>query len=231
MVDRSLMRNYFKVPNSTPIAGLYLESGSVRISTLIKARRINYLHYLLKLPNGDMLSKFFSTQWNHSTKGDWTEQVKLDLLDFGLPRDLETLEKQSVSFFKNLIKKKAKEYEYRSLIKLKNETSKVKMKNLNYSELKLQPYLRSLDSNLANCVFRFRLKMAPFSENFKGKGPVKPCPLCGVHLDTQAMSFQCSLIRSKLTLRENYKNIFKPKVSADMAKTLQEILKIREYEA
>ena len=94
-LDKSLMRNFFKVPTSTPVAGLYLESGSVRISTLIKARRINYLHYLLKLPNSDMLSEFFSTQWNHSTKLDWTEQVKLDLLDFGLPRDLETLEKQN----------------------------------------------------------------------------------------------------------------------------------------
>ena len=94
-LDKSLMRNFFKVSTSTPVAGLYLESGSVRISTLIKARRINYLHYPLKLPNSDMLSEFFSTQWNHSTKLDWTEQVKLDLLDFGLPRDLETLEKQN----------------------------------------------------------------------------------------------------------------------------------------
>ena len=54
--------------------------------------------------------------------------------------------------------------------------------------------------------------------------------ICGVHLDTQAMSFQCSFIRSKVTIREKYENLFKPEVSADMAKTLQEILKIRENE-
>ena len=106
----------------------------------------------------------------------------------------------------------------------------MKMKNLEYGDLELQPYLKNLDSTLANCVFRFRLKMAPFSENFRGQGPLKPCPLCGVHLDTQAMSFHCSFIRSKVTIREKSENLFKPEVSADMAKTLQEILKIRENE-
>ena len=45
-VDKDLLRRIYKVPNSTPIAGLYLESGIMRIGTL-KARRVNFLHYLL----------------------------------------------------------------------------------------------------------------------------------------------------------------------------------------
>ena len=167
-------------------------------------------------------------QWSHSSKLDWTEQLKVDLFDFDLPRDLETLEKQSVNSFKNLIKKKAKEYEYRCLMRMKTEKSKVKMKNLEYEKLQLQPYLNELDSNLASCVLRFRLRMAPFSENFKGQGPLKLCPLCGSHLDTQAMSFQCSEIRKKVRISIKYETIFKPEVPLETAKTLQEILKIRE---
>ena len=85
ILDKNLLRSIFKVPSSTPVAGLYLESGSIRIGTLIKARRINYLHYLLKLSRSEMLSNFFYTQWEHSVKLDWTEQVKKDLSDFGLP--------------------------------------------------------------------------------------------------------------------------------------------------
>ena len=227
-LDRTLLRMFYKVPSSTPVAGLYLESGSLRIGTLVKARRINYLHYLLKQPKSDMLAKFFYAQWSHSSKLDWTEQLKVDLFDFDLPRDLETLEKQSVNSFKNLIKKKAKEYEYRCLMRMKTEKSKVKMKNLEYEKLQLQPYLNELDSNLASCVLRFRLRMAPFSENFKGQGPLKLCPLCGFHLDTQAMSFQCSEIRKKVKISIKYETIFKPEVPLETAKILQEILKIRE---
>ena len=228
ILDKNLLRSIFKVPSSTPVAGLYLESGSIRIGTLIKARRINYLHYLLKLSRSEMLSNFFYTQWEHSVKLDWTEQVKKDLSDFGLPRDLESLENLSVKYCKNLIKKKAKEYEFRCLMNMKNEKSKVKMKNLEYETLELQPYLKKLDANLAINVVRFRLKMAPFSENFKGQGPLKPCPLCGVHLDTQAMSFQCGNVRREVQINENYENVFKPDVTTQMARTLQQILKIRE---
>ena len=227
-LDKTLLRRIFRVPDSTPISGLYLESGSIRIGTLIKARRANFLHYLLKLPKKDMLSKFFYAQWDHSLKLDWTEQVKVDLKDFGLPRDLEALEKKSKYSFKNLIKKKTNEYEYRCLINMKISQSKTKMKNLEYKRLELQPYLKKFDANMAICVFRFRVKMASFSENFKGQGPLKPCPLCGIHFDTQAMSFQCGKVKDKLKISENYETIFKEDISLEMANTLQQILKIRE---
>ena len=82
-LDKTLLRRIFRVPESTPIAGLFLESGCVRIGTLIKARRINFLHYMLKLSRTEMMSEFFFAQWNHSSKNDWTEQVRKDLSDFG----------------------------------------------------------------------------------------------------------------------------------------------------
>ena len=56
------------------------------------------------------------------------EQVQKDLRDFGMPRDLETIQAKSEYVFKNLTKKKAKEFELRSLIEMKNTKSKSKMK-------------------------------------------------------------------------------------------------------
>ena len=75
-LDKTLLRRIFAVPNSTPITALYLESGTMRIRTIIKARRLKFLHYLVKLPKRNMLSNFFHAQWEHSTKLDLTEQVK-----------------------------------------------------------------------------------------------------------------------------------------------------------
>ena len=57
-----------------------------------------------------------------------------------------------------------------------------KMDNLVYSELKLQNYLKSgeLPVHEANNLFRFRVRVAPFKENFKEKykqnSPI--CPFC-----------------------------------------------------
>ena len=111
-VDKTLMRRIFKLPDSTPITGLYLESGSLRIRTIIKARRINFLNYLLQLPKNEMLSKFFYTQWHHSSsKSDWTKQVKQDLINFEVPVELDLIKSKSVNSFKALTKKKAREYE------------------------------------------------------------------------------------------------------------------------
>ena len=46
MLDRSLIRIILAVPNSTPTAALYLETGCMSIGTIIKARRLNFLQYL-----------------------------------------------------------------------------------------------------------------------------------------------------------------------------------------
>ena len=110
MIDRTLLRRIFSVPNSTPIAGIYLEAGCMRIGTMIKARRINYLHYLAKLPQEEMLSKFSYHQWFVGGKYDWTTQVKNDLAELGLPENLEIIRKKSTLSWKTLVKKKAKEY-------------------------------------------------------------------------------------------------------------------------
>ena len=106
---------------------------------------------------------------------------------------------------KNLVKKKAKEYKLRSLVALKGS----KMENLVYKKLELQKYLElgNNDANLARTVFRFRVRMAQFSQNFPGQGPPKPCPLCGIHLDAQSMSFQCSKVKEKMQIREKYENM------------------------
>ena len=111
-LDRSLLKRIFSVPNSTPTAALYLESGCISIGTTVKARRINFLQYLLKLPKDDMLSRVFYCQWMDKNEHDWTEQVKADLEEFKLPNDLNYIEKKSVFSWKNIVRKRAKEVEF-----------------------------------------------------------------------------------------------------------------------
>ena len=75
---------------------MYLELGIMDIETTIKSRRINCLHYLTTRKETEMLQQFFMTQWKYPTnKKDWTEMVKLDLLDFGIPANLDFINSKS----------------------------------------------------------------------------------------------------------------------------------------
>ena len=48
-VDKSLLRNILSTGRNTPIPLLYLELGCMRIGTILKYRRINFLHYIITL--------------------------------------------------------------------------------------------------------------------------------------------------------------------------------------
>ena len=230
VLDRTLLKRILSVPDSTPTSALYLETGCMSITTTIKARRINYLQYLVKLPKEEMLSKFFHCQWLDSCQHDWTRQVRKDLEDFNLPVDLAVIEKKSEFSWKTLVKRKAKEYELERLILLKETKNKSKMKDLEYEKLLAQEYLTNLDVHLAKTVFRFRVRMERFNGNFRGQGPTAPCPLCGLHKDDQHLSFKCLTVTKELDVTEEYENLFKVHISIGMAKTCHEIVKLRTKE-
>ena len=61
-VDKLLLRRILQVPNSACIESMYLELGLTPIRGVIKARRINYLHTLVKLKDEEMLFRFFESQ-------------------------------------------------------------------------------------------------------------------------------------------------------------------------
>ena len=94
-LDRMSMKSVFNTPFSTPIEAVQLELGLISISTLIKARRINFLHYLVKRDESEMLSRFFKAQWDYPVRNDKTRQVRSDLEEFGINLDLDGIESKS----------------------------------------------------------------------------------------------------------------------------------------
>ena len=107
--------------------------------------------------------------------------------------------------WKNLVKKKAKEYKLRKLLDIKENKSK--LRKLNYKKLEMQEYLVTFDSQIAKNVFRFRVKTVNFNGNFKGNGPLNLCPLCGTHSDIQELCFKCPIILNQVKITEDYENI------------------------
>ena len=225
-IDHQFLRFIFEVPQSVPTCALFLETGSLTLKTIIKMRRVVFLHYLANLKEDEMLHKFFMAQWEKPLKNnEWTNQVKTDLIDFQIPVDLEFLKTKSSNAFKNFVKVKVRKYEYERLMEIKTVKCKSKMKNLYYSELKIQEYLelKEMNARQAKILFKFRVRMAPFGENYKGGLDTPPCPLCSSHPDTQSESFQCLKMKKLIDVKGEYSEIFGIHFPAELINTIENI--------
>ena len=225
-LDNILLRYIFEVPQSAPVVSLFLESGSVRIRNILKARRINFLHQLANLDKKEMEYKFFKCQWDHPSPQDWTEQVKNDLTEVGIPASLDFITSKSENVFKEIVKTKVKLLEFSQLM----GGRKSKTINLNYSQLKMQEYLELKDMSRRQAIvlFKFRTRMSPFGENFKSGKLATVCPMCLSHPDSQEESFNCPAIKKMLKIRGNYKDIFSNKFPEELIQTLYDIYNCRK---
>ena len=229
-VDKMLLRKILGAPDSTCIESLYLELGLIPIHVIVMARRVIFLHYLATQSEDAMLHKAFVAQWKYPAKDDWTEEAKQNLKQLGLDLSLDELQKKSQNSFKRMVKIKTKEYTLNYLLDLKLKHTK--MDNLDYSELKLQNYLRDPEIPVAEArnLYRYRTRSAKYKENMKTSYSTTsmPCPLCLVHPDTQPHSLQCTEVQAKIQVKGKYQDIFDEDIPSEISKTLLKISKLRE---
>ena len=108
--------------------------------------------------------------------------------------------------------------------------SKSKLNDLNYTELKMQEYLtlKTMNVTEAKSMFKFRVRMAPFGENYKGGQTLVLCPLCKKHPDNQEESFKCEEIKNVLEVKGCYKEIFGTTFPSELVNTVNRICNYRE---
>ena len=225
-LDQLFFAKLLGVPRTTPSEAYYLEPGVLPVTAILKGRRVNYLHSILLRDPSSMLYKFFITQWHNPTKGDWSLQVRADLEDLDIPCSFEFIKSKSTNTFKTLVKKKVQSFAFKSLKSKQQKHSK--MVNVRYDNLKMQSYLLSSELKLEEkrTLFKYRVRMAKFGENFRGGARSIPCPLCNTHLDKQEMSFDCPSIRKEIDVKGNISDIYEEEIDTD---TIQTILKIANF--
>ena len=105
-LDHQFLMHIFVVPRSLPICALFLETGSISLETIIKMRRVCFLHYLVNLSNEEMLYQVFIAQWERPSRiNEWTTEVKANMVDFNISDDFDFLKSQSQDAFLTLVKK------------------------------------------------------------------------------------------------------------------------------
>ena len=97
-----------------------------------------------------------------------------------------------------------------------------KMDNLYYSKLGIQNYLKmpGITTAEAQNLFRWRVRMAPFGENYRGGQDHVICPLCHNHLDNEPMALQCNQLKKEMEIKFRFEDIFKDDISVEKAKSL-----------
>ena len=228
-LDRLFFRRLLEVPITTPTEAYYLEFGVLPINVIVKARRINYLHSILKKDKKGMVYSFFITQWYQPSKGDWTEQVRRDLVDFSIPCSFQFIESKSAEVFKKLVKRQAKEYALGSLQSKKAKHSK--MDNVSYTNLESQEYFKSdqISNDQKRMIFKYRTRMERFGENFRGSQNMVMCPLCSLHLDSQDLGLQCPEVRKEIHHSGgDIKEIYGEKIGKDIVNTVTKVMEIRK---
>ena len=86
----------------------------------IQKTQVSTLHHLATTDEGEMLPKVFLTQWKYPAgKGEWTEQDRHALKEFGLAEDLDWIRSNSRESFKTLVRNKTEEIALEELNKAK----------------------------------------------------------------------------------------------------------------
>ena len=96
-VDEFLLRKILDTPAKTSKELLYLETGTIPIKFLLKARRINYLHNILSKSENELINHVYLAQKRRPIKDDWFLTVQKDLNDLNIElseNEIKAMKKQ-----------------------------------------------------------------------------------------------------------------------------------------
>ena len=170
----------------------------------MKARRLGFLWYILNEEDDTLLQTVFKAQCDKPVARDWVNTVKEDLKDIDLDMSFSDIKKQSKDSFKNLVKNKVKIAAFTYLSKI--QETKSKSRNIKYSCLELQTYLKpGNDMTIQEKCFAFqaRSRYIPVKCNFKiGLSDLK-CRKCGLEDETQEHIMTCPALEDNTVTNQN----------------------------
>ena len=200
-VDVALMKELVAGHAKCSRAFYYLEFGSLMLRHKIMIRRLIYHHHILTQDDNELIKRIYEKQKENSLKGDWIMIIREDFEFIGEVLNEDFIKSTTKNVYKLFIKNKVRKAAFESYLKLK-ERSKKKLKNLNYKDFGMQPYLNSnkFSTSEKQLLFSLRSKCYPAKMNFKklNKRDLKCVFKCDEE-ETQSHIFQnCEPILSKL---------------------------------
>ena len=141
------------------------------------------------------------TQLNNNCKKDRISQTKLNFQDLKITSVLSFSEKIAINSFERELKLKSRSYFF-DVLQLKQKTHS-KMKNFKYEKFEIQDYLLSdnISIDFKKILFMWRTRMATFCKNYRGGRDSVTCHVCLDHEDSQEKSFDCPILKERITMK------------------------------
>ena len=121
----------------------------------INKRQLNFLHHILTLNHQDPVQLMYTQQLKYKFEPNWANNVRDMRERYGiLSTDIE-ISQMSKNVWKNLVKKKVKQY---ALEALNNELMELKIGSHigQYNSINQQNYMNTLPPSLARTLFQVR---------------------------------------------------------------------------
>ena len=195
-VDVIFLRNILMAPKSTPKEMFYLELGILPLREIIRERRLNFLHYILKQDAQSILFKMFEVQCESKTKKDWVSTIFDDMKSCQLNVTFSEIQEMTKMKWKNIVKQHIEEKTLRYLIMTKQSHSKVR--KIDHRNLQMQEYMLPNKNNISKediqLIFKLRCKVMNVKMNFKNMYDSYECQICEEEEESQIHIYECKKI-------------------------------------
>lgn len=205
----NIIKRILMIPQSTPREALYLETGIPDPITQIKINRINLYNRMMREPN-DLIANLNQEE----TITRWKSETIKIMEEYGIEK--HTIENTSKYSAKNKINPKIKKRFLEKLKEAGNTKSKIEytLANGQYSDLKMQPYLKKLTRIETSIIFKARTRMLEVKHNYKNKYRDTKCRMCKQQEETQHHILEeCPTIHSDRDLITKSHEIHGPSIT------------------
>ena len=195
-VDLAFLRNILMAPKSTPKEMFYLELGILPIPEIIRERRLNFLHYILKQDADSILFRMFEAHLESRTKKDWVSTVLSDLQICQINETFADIQIMTKVKWKNMNKIHIENRTHQQLETLKLNHSKVS--NIEHNNLMMQNYLlpnkQDISKEDIQMIFKLRCKVIHVKMNMKALYKTYECEICKKEDESQSHIYECDKI-------------------------------------
>ena len=155
-----------------------METGAIPIRCIVKNRRVSYLKHILSRDKQELLSRVYFSQKRRPLKDDWALIVNKDMEEMNINNNEEIIKNMKKVEFKRIMKKATEEAAF-NFLSLKQKTHS-KVRDITYSGLKIQSYLKSnlFTTEEKQFLFKLRTAMSDVKVNFNSMFLNVDCDLC-----------------------------------------------------
>ena len=166
-VDTSLISHLVNGHAKCPTVFHYLETGSLMIRHILTYLRLLYHHHILNKVEDETLKKMYEKQKEQQTRGDWYQLIKKDFEFIETDIDEEEIRATPKSEYKKKIKQLVQKAAFKFYMNEKDKLTK--LETLQYTELKIQPYLKekTTTNKEKNLLYSLRSRSHEAKINFR----------------------------------------------------------------